>query len=283
MKLAYKSLAQMNRDVWQWNESLPPCDVVCGVPRSGLLPAALLSQIRNVPLASLDGLLKGIIYEGGARCPSGGRRASVLLVEDSCGSGRKLMKAAYQLKESGYHVTPAALYVTEDAAKLVQQAFQIVPLPRVWQWNILHHNWSLRRACMDIDGLLCPDPTSVQNDDGDRYRHFLQGTRCLYRPTYAVKALVTSRLEKFRKETVGWLAKNQIKYDELHMAQYATREERIKAKRYALDKANVFRNDKFALFYESDRKVAAAIADFTGKPAYCVASGEMFNGSGAVQ
>lgn len=31
----------------------------------------------------------------------------------------------------------------------------------------------LKKACLDIDGVLCVDPTPEENDDGPRYREFL--------------------------------------------------------------------------------------------------------------
>lgn len=51
---------------------------------------------------------------------------------------------------------------------------------------------------MDIDGVLCADPTPEENDDGEKYRHFLLNTPPLFIPKVTIGTLVTSRLEKYR-------------------------------------------------------------------------------------
>lgn len=63
---------------------------------------------------------------------------------------------------------------------------------------------------MDIDGVLCADPTPEENDDGEKYRHFLLNTPPLFIPKVTIGTLVTSRLEKYRPETEAWLQKNHV-------------------------------------------------------------------------
>jgi orotate phosphoribosyltransferase len=64
----FKSVADLNRDVREWMTSLPrDIDLVIGVPRSGMLVANLLALDFNLPLADLDGFLKGHIMAAGAR------------------------------------------------------------------------------------------------------------------------------------------------------------------------------------------------------------------------
>ena len=53
----------------------------------------------------------------------------------------------------------------------------------------MHHLW-LASACVDIDGVLCIDPTAEENDDGPRYREFLSCAKPLYLPTVPVGALL---------------------------------------------------------------------------------------------
>ena len=48
---------------------------------------------------------------------------------------------------------------------------------------------------MDIDGVLCADPTPEENDDGEKYRHFLLNAPPLFIPKVTIGTLVTSRLE----------------------------------------------------------------------------------------
>ena len=58
----------------------------------------------------------------------------------------------------------------------VDYFFEIVDYPRFFQWNIMNHS-ILQKTCMDIDGVLCADPTPEENDDGEKYRHFLLNAR----------------------------------------------------------------------------------------------------------
>ncbi|TIT90581.1 MAG: phosphoribosyltransferase, partial [Mesorhizobium sp.] len=56
--------------------------------------------------------------------------------------------------------------------------FEVVPHPRMFQWNFMHHVF-LEQCCVDIDGVLCLDPTADENDDGPAYEKFLTEARPL--------------------------------------------------------------------------------------------------------
>ena len=68
---------------------------------------------------------------------------------------------------------------------------EVVEMPRVFEWNLMHGT-VLANSCMDIDGVLCLDPTDEENDDGERYLRFLSETPALLLPTAPVGWLVTS-------------------------------------------------------------------------------------------
>jgi uncharacterized HAD superfamily protein len=74
----------------------------------------------------------------------------------------------------------------------------------------MHHGHLLKYCCVDIDGVLCLDPTDCQNDDGAAYEKFLEEAVPMLAPTRPIGALVTSRLEKYRGLTEKWLAKHVI-------------------------------------------------------------------------
>ena len=84
-------------------------------------------------------------------------------------------------------------------------------MPRVFEWNLMHGT-VLANSCVDIDGVLCLDPTDEENDDGECYARFLRDTPALLLPTAPVAWLVTSRLEKYRKQTAEWLARHEVRY-----------------------------------------------------------------------
>jgi uncharacterized HAD superfamily protein len=173
-------------------------------------------------------------------------------------------------------ISTCVVYATEESVSLVNFAFEAVPMPRVFEWNVMHRK-SLARCCMDIDGVLCLDPTPQENDDGEAYSMFLTVAGKLCIPSYPVSHLVTSRLEKYRRQTEAWLHQHGIVYSELHMLDLPNAETRRKAGAHAAFKAEVFRRARdTVLFIESDRRQALEIARLAGKPVLCFTTQEMF-------
>jgi len=123
---------------------------------------------------------------------------------------------------------------------------------------------------MDIDGVLCRDPSPDENDDGERYKLFLSEVEPLFVPRQRVKYLVTNRLEKYRADTVAWLSKYEVRYDHLVMMDLATKEERVRTGNHAAQKAQVYVKSETALFIESSLSQARAIASMSGKPVLCI-------------
>ena len=71
-----------------------------------------------------------------------------------------------------YEIKYCAIYSVPEHTRSVDYHFEILDYPRFFQWNIMNHG-ILKKACLDIDGVLCVDPTPEENDDGPRYREFL--------------------------------------------------------------------------------------------------------------
>ncbi|TIR64593.1 MAG: phosphoribosyltransferase, partial [Mesorhizobium sp.] len=147
--------------------------------------------------------------------------------------------------------------------------FEVVPHPRMFQWNFMHHVF-LEQCCVDIDGVLCLDPTADENDDGPAYEKFLTEARPLLGPTRKIGWLVTSRLEKYRKLTEAWLAKHEIKYDHLVMLDLPSKAERQRLGAHGSFKAEFYRKSDAILFIESEHEQAIKIAKLSGKPVLCV-------------
>src|SRR5437870_5771240 len=84
---------------------------------------------------------------------------------------------------------PADLYPAPRSEHHVDFYFEIVATPRCFEWNLMHHPWVLSKTCMDIDGVLCRDPSPEENDDGAQYRQFLTSTERRYLPTAPVRWL----------------------------------------------------------------------------------------------
>ena len=187
-------------------------DLIVGVPRSGMLVANLIALYLNKPLTDIDSFLNGKIYSSGStknlkrNINDFSEVKRVLIVEDSSNSGKSIAKAKEKLKSfsNKYDIIYFAMYVTNESKKNVDIYGRIVENPRIFEWNFMHHS-ILNRACVDIDGVLCFDPTSEQNDDGEKYIDFILNAVPKFKPTQRIKYIVTSRLEKYRKYTEEWL------------------------------------------------------------------------------
>ena len=279
----YRSLTELNRNVFSWLDILPhDFDVIVGVPRSGLLVANLLSTQTNTPMTDLKGLLERRMIDSGQRLQIQGAegffnsRLKVLVVDDSVGQGKQIQKAKKMIEEANaqHEILFGALYVTPECKEMVDFYFEVLPLPRVFEWNILNNN-HLKWCCVDIDGILCRDPTKEENDDGLIYESFIKNVNPKFVPNKKIGWLVTSRLEKYRMTTEMWLKNNSIKYDYLRMLDLPDINARIESQAHATHKAAVYQEVWAKLFIESSRKQADRIAYLTGKPVYCIETSEM--------
>ena len=133
---------------------------------------------------------------------------------------------------------------------------------------------------LDIDGVLCENPTPEENDDGEKYIEFLRNARPKYVPTKKIGYLITSRLEKYRAETEYWLKKHGVEYDQLIMCPYQTAEERRRRGNHAIIKAIVYSQlPGTVLFVESERWQAIEIARRTFKPVFCTENQQCYTSS----
>ena len=158
-----------------------------------------------------------------------------------------------------------AAYCTPFSRNKIDIYCKELPLPRIFEWNVMH-SWILKKSCVDIDGVLCPDPTEIQNDDGERYIRFIEETPPMYLPRHPINTLVTNRLEKYRSSTEKWLSKHGIIYDSLVMLNLPSKQDRMMSKaNHGEHKAKVFRKSDCVLFIESCHHQAQGIVKLSGK------------------
>lgn len=277
----YRSVAELNSDARRLAGELPrDIDVIVGIPRSGLLAANLLCLHVDLPMVDVDGLCEGRTLGTGHRYKedtldlSGVER--VLVVDDSVNSGTQMRETQSRLdgEDLPFEIEYAAIYVTQTGYQYVDYWAEVVEKPRVFEWNLMHHPM-LENFCVDIDGVLCRDPTRAENDDGDNYIEFISGVDADIVPSKKIGWLVTCRLEKYREETEAWLEKHGIEYENLVMMDHPSMEARQAAGDHAAYKADVYESTGAALFVESSLSQAAEIAERTGKPVYCHETAEM--------
>lgn len=282
--MEYRSIAELNELLVEWTYRLPrDIDVVVGVPRSGLMVANLLALHLNLPMTDVEGLITGRLLRTGARF--NGRRdllhngpCNVLVVDDSICSGAALREVKAQIRAARlpHRIRYAVAYVSPESVEneWIDLYGEVVPLPRVFEWNVLHTPL-LASFCVDIDGVLCHDPLEEDNDDGRRYRRFLRCAEPLYLPRYEIGWLVTSRLEKYRTETAAWLAEHGVRYRNLVMMDYPDMAARRAAKAYASFKAELYVKSEAQLFIESAPHTAKEIADLADKPVFAMDTRQM--------
>ncbi len=282
----YRSISDMNAAIVKNMHRLPrDLDLVVGVPRSGLLAANLLALAGNIRMSDLDSYLDGRVYSAGTtkthslrKTTSGPRK--VLILDDSIRTGEAMTTvrervAAAKLEDT---VIYAAVYGATAQHPETDLVFEIVLQPRIFQWNFMHHV-ALEQACVDIDGVLCHDPSEQENDDGAAYIEFLKSARPLYPMTRPIGALVTSRLEKYRPQTEAWLAATGVRYNQLVMLDLPSKAERQRLGTHGSFKAEYYRNSAFELFIESENAQARKIARLSGKPVLCVETHTMIEPS----
>ena len=282
----FRTIKDMNEVLLKKLNMIPRhVDLIVGVPRSGMLPANLLALYLNRPYTEIDAFMEGRIYKAGARGQfiDNNTIKTVLIVDDSIASGSAMQQVKARLKplQDQFEFLYCVVYGVAGKSNTVDYCFEYVPTPRYFQWNIFNHT-GLEKACFDIDGVLCVDPTDAQNDDGENYRTFLLNAEPLYIPGSKIGTLVTSRLEKYRKETEYWLEKQGVKYDTLIMLDLPDAAARQKANNHGEHKAKYYNSGAYNLFVESDYNQALTINRLTKKPVFCTATFSMVYDSESV-
>ncbi|MEG0007289.1 MAG: phosphoribosyltransferase family protein [Aeromonas sp.] len=276
---SYRSISDLSSIISEKINIIPSdIDLVVGVPRSGMLPASIIALYLNTPLTDIysyvenrpliSGQTRRVKKNSLSQCD---QAKHILVVDDSIASGKSMQMAMSLLSEfkSSAKFTYCCIYGVSAARSKIDIIFENVSMPRIFEWNIFHHQ-AVESACFDIDGVLCVDPTNEQNDDGDKYINFILNAEPLFIPTKKVKYLVTSRLEKYRLETEAWLKKYNVDYEKLFMLDLPDAETRRKLGAHSKFKSEVYKkNITTTLFIESELNQAIDIANLTGKDVFC--------------
>lgn len=283
----YRSLADLNDTIVRNLHRLPrDIDLVVGIPRSGLLAANLFSLVTNIPLTDLDSFLEGRVHTSGTTKHHSGLDRGIadmrriLILDDSISGGNAMRAARKRVEDAGIpdrtgaEIIFGAVYGAEASHPEADFVFERVRLPRIFQWNFMHHV-VLEESCVDIDGVLCLDPTEAQNDDGEAYRRFLTEAVPLHGSSRRIGWLVTSRLEKYREPTEAWLKAQGIEYGQLVMLDLPSKAERQRLAAHGSFKAEFYRNSDASLFIESEHEQAETIARLSGKPVLCIETNQI--------
>jgi uncharacterized HAD superfamily protein len=205
----------------------------------------------------------------------------VLVLEDSVNTGGTIGAVRKQLRNRT-DIVYAALYANDPIPPGVDFVFRQLSLPRCFEWNLFHSN-QMECSCVDMDGVLCADWTGQEADFGsglECYLRHLDEAKPRQLPSYPILAIVTSRLEKYRPQTIAWLRRHRVRFRELLMSPHPTSAARRSAEDHAQRKAESYRRRPDArLFVESHPGQAREIWERTGRPVLCTDEMRLFGGT----
>lgn len=260
-RLTFVSLQEMVAATSEWIPSLDHrCDLIVGVPRSGMLVASIVATKMARPLATPDALVSGMSWAG-ADIPRPPAIRRALLIDDSVSTGRSLQAAVATVRTAlpGIEVVTGALIVTEAGRALVDIYHSVIPQPRLFEWNLLHAKRG--SLAIDLDGVLSENcPPGVDADEA-RYGHWLDHARPHLIPAFEVDAIVSGRLERYRPVTEAWLRRHHVRYGELILWDLPSKD--LRRGHHARFKADALLRLKPEMYWESSTGQAREIWERT--------------------
>lgn len=265
--MIFKSYQDLIKDI-KYN-LLPklPNDIgfVYGLPRSGMIPASIISTLIGAKL----GVLGEGLYFGQRGKYLNNKKKKYLIVDDSSRTGFSLKEAKKKINLDNDSFYSCVVYTTCQTSGLVDFYAKELDKKRMFEWNFTGIKSTLSSA-WDLDGAICTDPT-IFDDDSENYRNeILYGVKPLFKPLVKVKAIITNRIERWRPETEAWLKRNNVEFDELLMQPYETASERRRFSKPYIFKSEQLRNSDYSFFVESDLKQAHRIQESTSLPILCI-------------
>lgn len=244
-------------------------DLIVGIPRSGLMVANILALYLNKKISTPELFSNNIIISNGISRPIDNNEIkTVLVVDDSCNTGKSMLTFKNNINNTDVNYIYLAAYTTNSGKRFLDIFLETLEQPRIFQWNIMN-SWLNINAVYDIDGVLCENPKI--DDDGELYINEIKNASPKFITKYRIGTVCTCRLEKYRSITEEWLREHNVSYDKLVMMQYSTKEERVKANCHGQFKGEIFANSSSNIFFESDYNQANTIKQMNpGKQVFCV-------------
>ena len=279
------STAQLMQDAHTLASMLPAnTPFIIGIARSGLCVSTMVAMLLHLPLKVFRQSTYDLIDGGNGWRLTGntGGHGAPVVIDDTVMTGNSFRYSMPVIRKIYPNALSAAVYVN-PSARLKPDIWAVdLPWPHILEWNIFNSVLSPHLA-YDFDGILCHDCPAGYDDDGPKYAEFLRDTKPLYlcRKT-AIPLIVTARLEKYRPQTLEWLAKHGIAVNELIMGPWANNHARArgdvagyKAKHFVefLKRRHAI---KPPMFVESEPAQAKRIADLSGGLVVCPAANRVF-------
>lgn len=248
---------------------------VIALARSGLIPATIIATRLNLPLYSVGS--RGVVVDlgGGTRVDSSAiAEGPSLLVDDSTHSGSAMAIASHFV---GSDTIRAAVYVSSP--EYTDFHAVVLPEPHLFSWQIFNSggvNGAIfdpllsNGIAFDMDGVICEDPSMDNLVNFEAFLKWVPQAKPKLVPRLTqVPAIITFRLEAWRKHTVEWLALWGVRYRQLVMYPNA-RPFRLPTREEVVDhKGKTFKESPCRVMFESSPEQAAIIHDASGKIVIC--------------
>lgn len=288
----YKTTADLANDALELCKYVPSdCRGICGVPRSGIIPAASIATHMHLPLYEVS-KLNGIKQIGtGIRFSERQKQLEngpLFVVDDSVHDGNTYWLIKQILPKDSLI---SAVYVKPESKSFIDFYVSEVATPHLFEWNLfntLMMSPLKETGCLDpflgeglaldFDGIISQDP-NPGDDRADDLEWLLNLRPGKYLPRRCqVPLIATNRLERWRSATEKWCEKWGVAYHKMIMSPYDSVEERDGdfPKSAIMVKGEAYRNSKCNLFVESDPFQAQLIFEYTGKPVLCPQSRQLF-------
>jgi len=240
---------------------------IVGIPRSGLIPAAIVAAHLHLPLWRLaeDGSLHSLGHGSRGRndglAGKAGQRLAV--IDDTVYGGAAMRLARKNLR--GIPALFAAVYVRPEARASVDVSAVELPSPHLLEWNLLNNGPFAGYAAnavygkglaLDFDGIVCHDAESGG----------AVGSPYLLPRAHPCRLIATGRQERSRAVTEAWLRQHGVRWERLEMLPDS---EPFTAEAAAAHKARHYKASGCGFFVESDPGQAEHIHRLSGKPVIC--------------
>lgn len=233
---------------------LPPdLSAVAGIPRSGVIPAAIIAAHLHLPLWELPpgGGLRPLGH-GRGFVPERGWRVAV--IDDTVYSGGAISRARERMEDRP--AVYAAVYVTPAASGTVDYFAHTLAVPHLLEWNLFNnHGWAV---ASDFDGVLTIDGTDKP---------------WLLPRARIIPLIATGRHEWHRQVTEDWLRLWGVRWERLEML---PNDQPTTTERIAEHKAHHYSTSECHAFVESDPVQAEIIHKLSKRFVICPTTGQLW-------
>ena len=244
---------------------------IVGIPRSGFLPASICATALNLPLYTISNkkivICNSISDFGGYRMGSYTNDSEKLLIlDDTLFSGYTLGEIK-KLLGGDHHY--GVVYCTPNGLSHVDVYGEELNEPHLLEWHFFNSS-HVKNTLFDLDGVFSPNVPMSCCADNDKYEEYISNVEPFYHrlpKVHKLKAIVTGRLDRFRKITEEWLKKYDIEYEDLIMfpAEKEKQRDANHVQEVGKYKADVYRRSAAHFFMESEKSEGAIIKELSNK------------------